>query len=306
MGVYVLRRALLALPTLLGVATVSFLLLRLVPGDPAQLMAGPLATDEQLAVLRRQLGLDEPVLAQFWHFMAGLVRGDLGTSFVTGRPVIAEIAAAAPYTLALAVLSIVFATVIGCLMGAAAAARRNTKADALLSAVALFGTSTPVYWIALVAIGLFSVRLGWLPVAGSDEPASYVLPTAMLTLFNLGFIMRQSRSALVHEMGQDFVRTANAKGCPRWRVLLVHVFKNALLPVLTIVGLQFGQLLGGAIVVETIFAWPGVGQLLITAIQARDFATIQGTVFMFAVALIVLNLLTDLVYAYVDPRVRLT
>lgn len=295
----------MAVPTLVGVATFCFLLLRMTPGDPAQLMAGPQATPEQVEVIRGQLGLDRPEPIQYVRFMTGLGRGDLGTSFVSGRSVLGEIAAAAPYTLVLALLSIVIATVIGCSMGIVAAVRRNTRTDMVLSAVALFGTSTPVYWLALMAIGLFSVRLGWLPVAGSDELRSYVLPTLMLTVFNLGFIMRQARSALVHELGEEFVRTARAKGCPRWRVIFLHAFRNALLPILTIVGLQFGQLLGGAVIIESIFAWPGMGLLLINAIQARDFAVVQGAVLLFAVALIALNLITDVLYAYIDPRLRI-
>lgn len=304
MGPYLVRRALLAIPTLIGVATVCFLLLRLVPGDPARLMAGPQADASQIENIRHQLGLDLSVVSQYLRFMGGLATGDLGTSFVSGSSVLSEIVHAAPKTLALALLSIGFATVIGCGLGIAAAVKRNTRTDMVLSAVALFGTSTPIYWVALLAIGLFSIKLGWFPVAGSDTASSYVLPTLMLTLFNLGFIMRQSRAAVLHEIGQDFVRTARAKGSSQRRVLLVHVLRNALLPVLTIVGLQFGQLLGGTIVIESIFAWPGIGQLLLNAIQARDFATVQGVVFVFAVALIILNLVTDVLYAYVDPRVR--
>lgn len=304
MVAYLARRVLLAIPTLIGAATVSFLLLRVLPGDPAELIVGPYATPQDIANIHHQLGLDRSLLTQYIHFMGGLARGDLGTSFVSRRPVLTEIWTAAPKTALLAVLSIAFASLVGCALGIFAAVMRGKRTDIILSASALVGTSVPIYWLSLLAINLFAVRLGWLPVSGSSSASNYVLPTLMLTLFNLGFIMRQSRAAVLNEIAQDYVRTARAKGAPRWRVLIVHVLRNALLPILTIIGLQFGQLLGGAILVESIFAWPGIGQLLFHAIEARDFALVQGIVFVFAMAVIVVNLLTDLSYSYVDPRLR--
>lgn len=306
MVVYLIRRILLAIPTLIGAATVSFLLLRVLPGNPAELIAGPYATPQVIAHIHRQLGLDRPLSSQYFHFLGGLLHGNLGTSYVSQTPVLHEIMTAAPKTALLAVLSIALASVFGCALGIWAAVKRSTRTDIVLSASALVGTSIPIYWLSLLAISLFAVKLKWLPVAGAGGPSSYVLPTLMLTLFNLGFIMRQSRSAVLNEIAQDYVRTARAKGAPRWRVLIVHVLRNALLPILTIIGLQFGQLLGGAILVESIFAWPGIGQLLFHAIEARDFAMVQGIVFFFAIAVIVVNILTDISYSYVDPRLRVS
>jgi peptide/nickel transport system permease protein len=306
MVAYLIRRILLAIPTLIGAATVSFLLLRVLPGNPADLIAGPYASPQVIANIHRQLGLDRSLFSQYLSFLDDLIHGNLGTSYVSQTPVLHEIMTAAPKTALLAVLSIAFASVVGCALGIWAAVKRSSRTDIVLSASALVGTSIPIYWLSLLAINLFAVRLRWLPVAGAGGLSSYVLPTLMLTLFNLGFIMRQSRSAVLTEIAQDYVRTARAKGAPTWRVLIVHVLRNALLPILTIIGLQFGQLLGGAILVESIFAWPGIGQLLFHAIEARDFAMVQGIVFCFAIAVIVVNILTDLSYSYVDPRLRVS
>ena len=304
MGNYVARRLLIAIPTLLGVVTFSFLLLRLIPGDPARVMAGPEASAEDVERLRRQLGLDGSLWSQYVDYVGRVVQGDLTTSLRTGTPVLDEIVARIPATASLAVLAIVVAVVVGCTLGIIAALRRDTIVDVVLSGVSVLGVSMPVYWIGLLMIILFSVKLGWLPAAGMDSPQSYILPTAALSFFAIGFISRQTRSAMVETMDLDFIRTVKAKGASPATVILRHGLRNASLPVVTVVGLQFGQLLGGAVLTETIFAWPGLGRLLIESINARDFAAVQGVVLVFAVALILVNLVTDLLYAYIDPRIR--
>lgn len=301
---YVGRRIAVAIPTLLGVATVSFLLMRLIPGDAARVIAGPTATPEDVARIRHQLGLDLPAWEQYLRFMGNLVHLDLGTSARTGAPVLSEIASRAPYTIELALISIVLAVLVGCLLGMMAATHRNSLVDLAISSFAVLGVSMPVYWIGLLLVILFAVDLRMLPAAGASQPTGFVLPSITLAFFSVGFISRQTRSAMLEVLGQDYVRTARAKGAGWRAVVLSHALKNALLPIVTITGLQLGQLLGGAILTETIYAWPGVGRLLVDSISSRDFATVQGTVFVFAVALIVVNLLTDLVYAYVDPRIR--
>jgi ABC-type dipeptide/oligopeptide/nickel transport system permease component len=301
---YVVRRILIAIPTVLGVATISFLLMHLIPGDPARVIAGPTATAADVARLRHQLGLDLPGWQQYLHFMGNLLQLNLGTSARTGQPVLQEIADRAPYTLEIALISIVIAIVVGVALGVIAATRRNTVVDMLISALAVVGVSMPVYWLGLLLIIFFAVDLHLLPAAGATSPLGFVLPSLSLAVFSIGFIARQARSAMLEVLGLDYVRTARAKGSSRASVLLRHALRNALLPIVTIIGLQFGSLLGGAILTETIYGWPGMGRLLYDSISSSDFATVQGTVFVFAVALIIVNLLTDLLYAYVDPRIR--
>jgi len=283
---------------------VSFLLMRLIPGDPARVIAGVNATPEDVDRIRHQLGLDQPGWLQYLSFIGNLFRLNLGTSARTGQPVLDEITSRLPYTIELAVISVAIAVVVGIAMGVAAATRHNTFFDVLISAFAVFGVSMPVFWTGLLLIILFAVDLRLLPAAGAADPAGVVLPSLTLALFSVGFIARQTRGAMLEVMRLDYVRTARAKGAARGTVLLKHALRNALLPITTVIGLQFGQLLGGAILTETIYSWPGVGRLLTDSISSRDYATVQGTVFVFAVALIMVNLVTDLTYAYVDPRIR--
>jgi len=301
---YVARRVLVAIPTLIGAATVSFLLMRLIPGDPARVIAGVTAPPEDVARIRHQLGLDQPVWLQYFQFVGNLFRLNLGISARTGQPVLDEITSRLPYTIELAVISVTIAVVAGVSLGVIAATRHNTAVDVVISSVAVFGVSVPVFWTGLLLIIVFAVDLRLLPAAGANEPDGFVLPALTLALFSVGFIARQTRGAMLEVMGLDYVRTARAKGAARGTVLLKHALRNALLPIITVIGLQFGQLLGGAILTETIYSWPGVGRLLTDSISSRDYATVQGVVFIFAVSLIVVNLVTDVVYAYVDPRIR--
>lgn len=301
---YVVRRVLVAIPTLIGAATVSFLLMRLIPGDPARVIAGTNATAADVERLRHQLGLDQPIWWQYLSFIGNLFRLNLGISARTGQPVLDEITSRLPFTIELAIISIVIAILVGVPLGVIAASRRNSLLDVVISSFSVFGVSIPVFWTGLLLIILFAVDLRLLPAAGATQPTGFVLPSLTLAFFSVGFIARQTRGAMLEVLGLDYVRTARAKGASRGTVLMKHALRNAELPIITIVGLQFGQLLGGAILTETIYSWPGVGRLLTDSISSRDYATVQGIVFVFAVALIFVNLLTDLLYAYVDPRIR--
>lgn len=301
---YIIRRLLIAIPTLIGVATISFLLLHLIPGDPARVIAGPQATQAEVNHLRGQLGLNLPLWQQYLTFLWGLAHGNLGTSFVTGGPVFDQVSSRFPYTLALAVLSMLIALVIGISLGVLAALRQNSLLDLIISALAVFGVSMPVFWTGLLLIILFAVDLHLLPAAGAESPQSYILPAFTLAFFSAGFIARQTRGAMLDVLGLDYVRTARAKGAGRNSVLIRHGLRNALLPITTAVGLQFGALLGGAVLTETIYSWPGMGQYLVNSVNSRDYVAVQGTIFVFAVCVIVVNLATDLVYAYIDPRIR--
>jgi len=301
---YIVRRLLIAIPTLIGVATTIFLLLHLIPGDPARVIAGPQATQADVNHLREQLGLNLPLWQQYLNFLWGLTHGNLGTSFVTGGPVMEQISSRFPFTLELAVLSMCVALVVGTALGVLAALRRNSVLDLLISALAVFGVSMPVFWTGLLLIILFAVNLHWLPAAGAESPQSYIMPTLTLAFFSVGFIARQTRGAMLDVLSLDYVRTARAKGASRFSVLIRHGLRNALLPIVTAAGLQFGQLLGGAVLTETIYSWPGMGQYLVNSINSRDYVAVQGTVFLFALGVILVNLITDLVYAYIDPRIR--
>jgi peptide/nickel transport system permease protein/oligopeptide transport system permease protein len=304
MSSYLLRRIGLALPTLFGVTVVIFLIIRLIPGDPARVIAGLQASDEEIRRIRTQLGLDEPLHVQYAVFLRQLLRGNLGTSAVTRAPVSEEIGARLEATATLALSSTVVATIIGMSAGIVSATRQYSVLDYAVMGVALFGVSIPVFWLGMMLMLLFSVNLHWLPAGGYGTPAHLVLPTVALAAFSVAIIARLTRSSLLEVFGHDYVRTARAKGLQDRVVVLRHALKNALIPVLTVVGLQFGALLSGAILTETTFAWPGMGRLLVSAIGARDYPVVQGIALVFAVVFTVVNLAVDLMYAYVDPRIH--
>ena len=301
---YVARRVLAGVPTLWGVATVVFVMARLLPGDPARVIAGVLASPEDVERIRQQMGLNQPLWIQYGNFMGSLLRLNLGTSAHTNAPVIEEIGSRLPYTAELALVALVIAITTGVLAGVAAAIRRNTMLDLLISSFSVFGVSMPVYWLGLMLIIVFAIDLHLLPAAGADEPTSIVMPAVTLALFSLGLIARMTRSSMLEVLGQDYVRTARAKGAPFRSVVFRHALRNALLPIMTVIGLQFGALLGGAVVTETVFSWPGVGRLLVDSIFFRDYPVVQGLVLMFGTTFVVINLLVDLLYAYVDPRIH--
>jgi len=303
---YVARRVLASVPTLWGVATVVFVMARLLPGDPARVIAGVLASPEDVERIRQSMGLDKPLLVQYGTFLGSLLRLNLGVSAHTNAPVVEEIGSRLPYTIELAVVALVLAVSGGLLAGVAAAIRRNTMLDLLISSFSVFGVSMPVYWLGLMMIIVFAIDFHLLPAAGADDPASILMPAVTLALFSLGLIARMTRSSMLEVLGQDYVRTARAKGAPFRSVVFRHALRNALLPIMTVIGLQFGALLGGAVVTETVFAWPGVGRLLIDSIFFRDYPVVQGLVLMFGTTFVVINLLVDLLYAYVDPRIHYT
>lgn len=301
---YILRRLLIAIPSVFGVLIIVFAMVRLAPGDPALLLAGELADAETVERIRERFGLNEPPHIQFGRFISGVVQGDLGRSTRTNRQVTEDLADYFPNTLELALGAIVIALVIGIGLGVASALRPNTWVDALAMILALIGVSMPVFWFGLLAIMYFSVELGWFPVAGRGTLAHLVLPAITLGVSSTGVIARMTRSAMLEVLGQDFIRTARAKGLPGRGVVFKHALRNALIPVITIGGLEFGSLMAGAVITETVFNWPGIGRLLVQSILARDYPVVQGAVLVIALSFIVINIIVDLVYAFIDPRIR--
>ena len=301
---YIVQRLMGAAVALIGISLIIFLLVRLLPGDPARVIAGLLASEEDVQRIRVRMGLDQPLPVQYGIFFGRLIRGDLGTSARTQEPVLKEIMARLPATMKLAAISMTIASVLGVVGGVLAAYRRNSALDFVISTVTLFGISMPVYWMGLMLIVLFAVRLHWLPAAGSEKPTSYIMPSLTLAAFSVALVARMTRSSMLEVLGEDYVRTARAKGLRERVVILRHALQNALIPVVTVIGLQFGALLGGAVLTETVFGWPGMGQLLVDSIFARDYPMIQGIVLVFSFLFILVNLLVDVLYAYIDPRIH--
>src|SRR5438876_348455 len=301
---YIVQRLVASGLTLLGVSCIIFLMVRLLPGDPARVIAGLLASEEDVVMIRRQLGLDQPLHVQYGRFLVHAVRGDLGLSARTSEPVMREITSRLPATLRLALISTLLATGSGVLAGVVAATRLYSGLDYLVSLATLFGVSMPVYWLGLLLIIVFAVQLNWLPAAGAEEPGSAILPSLTLASFSIALVARMTRSTMLEVLGQDFVRTARAKGLREYVVVYRHALRNALIPIITAVGLQFGALLGGAVLTETVFGWPGMGQLLVESIFARDYPMVQGIVLVFSALFILTNFLVDLSYVLIDPRIH--
>jgi peptide/nickel transport system permease protein len=301
---YIVQRLVASGLTLLGVSCIIFLMVRLLPGDPARVIAGLLASEEDVVMIRRQLGLDQPLHVQYGRFLVHAVRGDLGLSARTSEPVMREITSRLPATLQLALISTLLATGGGVLAGVVAATRRYSGLDYLVSLATLLGVSMPVYWLGLLLIIVFAVQLNWLPAAGAEEPGSAILPSLTLASFSIALVARMTRSTMLEVLGQDFVRTARAKGLREYAVVYRHALRNALIPIITAVGLQFGALLGGAVLTETVFGWPGMGQLLVESIFARDYPMVQGIVLVFSALFILTNFLVDLSYVLIDPRIH--
>ena len=294
---------LLAIPTLFGVLVVVFLLLYVAPGDPVQEMVGERADAETIARLRRELRLDEPIPVQFGHYAGSVVRGDLGTSYITGRPILSDIAERFPKTLLLAASAMTLAAIAGVTIGVASARRPGGWLDRLSLGAAYLGISFPVYWVGLLLILLFAVTLRWLPPSGYGRIEFLILPALALGSRSIAFLARVTRSAMLEVLGSEFVRTARAKGLAERGVVVRHAFRNALIPVITVLGLDFGYYLTGSILTETIFSWPGLGRYVVNAISRRDLPAIQGSVLFLSVVFVTVNLLTDLAYAKADPRV---
>ncbi len=334
MARYIARRLLNLIPVLLGITLLVFVFLHLIPGDPAVVMAGERATPDQVAALREQLGLNKPLPLQYLVFLGNLLRFNFGTSIITGVPIAEEIRIRWPATFELSVAAMLVAVILGIPAGVLAAVRKNSAVDNLTMSGSLLGVSLPVYWLGLLLVYLFAVNLHWLPPSGrlsidagfnfkpitgfyvldallqgnfrvlKDVLAHLVLPALTLGTIPLAILARITRSAMLEVLSQDYIRTARAKGLlERW-VIFKHALKNALLPVVTIIGLQFGTLLGGAILTETIFSWPGIGSWIYEGILSRDYPVVQGGVVFVAIAFVLINLLVDLSYAFLDPRIQ--
>jgi len=304
---YVLRRLVGTVPVLFGVTLVVFAMTWLTPGDPVVALLGESAqgiTGQAREELRRELGLDRPWPVQYVEYVSGLARGDLGVSARSRRPVLREVLDRLPATAELALAGLAIAVVVGVSLGVAAALRKRTWVDALAIAVALVGVSVPVFWSGFLLMLVFSLELGWLPASGRGTLRHLVLPALTVGIASAAFIARITRGAVLETLGQDYVRTARAKGVPARTVLVRHALRNALLPIVTVVGLQLGSLLGGAVLTETVFAWPGVGRMLVDAILARDLPLVQGSVLVVSLLFILVNLAVDLSYAAINPRVR--
>ena len=302
---YFVRRVLLAVPVLIGVATLVFSLIHLVPGDPAQAMLGDGAAPQDVAELRTSLGLDQPLLTQYLAFLRHAVTGDLGKSFRTGQPVTTMIVERLPATAELALAAMLVAIVIALPLGVVAAVWRGTAIDYGAMTFALAGVSIPNFWLGPLLAIVFAVELGWLPVSGRGTLAHLVLPAISLGLALAAILARMTRASLLDELGELYVRAARARGVSNAASITSHALRNSLIPLLTIIALQFGAVLTGAVITETIFAWPGIGRLLIQSIGFRDYPMVQGCILLIAVTYVSVNLLTDLLYGILDPRIRL-
>ncbi|KXS49861.1 peptide/nickel transport system permease protein [Halanaerobium congolense] len=329
---YIIKRLLALIPILIGVAIIVFLIVHLIPGDPAQTMLGERATDQALERLREQMGLNDPLPVQFWRYVKDLLRGDLGRSIMSNNPVSAELVQRFPATLELSFFAIIFAVFVGVPAGIFASMNQNSWFDNLSMLIALIGVSMPIFWLGLMFIWLFAVELGWFPPSSRigvgleftpitnlyviDSILQFnftalknvlhhlVLPAVALGTIPMAIIARMTRSSMLEVLKKDYIRTAYAKGLKRKIVIFKHALKNAMVPIITVVGLQFGVLLGGAVMTETIFSWPGLGKYLVDAIYARDFPIVQGGILFFAGVFVIVNLIVDLSYALVDPRIQ--
>ena len=302
---FIIHRLLALIPLVIGVSFLVFLMLQLVPGDPVMMMLGEfsMATAKDVEALRQQLGFNDPLYIQYWNYFKSLIAGDLGTSMRTKKPVIDLILARLPSTFELTFYGLIFALIFGTLLGIIAALKHNTFIDYFTVVIALLGVSIPGFWLALLFIFLFSIRLEWLPITGSS-PLSIIMPCLALGLWAGGTIARLVRSGMLEVLQSDYIRTARAKGLYKHRIILVHALRNALLPVVTIFGLQFGHVLAGTVIIEAVFARPGLGLMLVNAIVAKDFPLVQGTIMFVAVAYIAVNILVEVIYTYLDPRIR--
>ncbi len=309
---YILSRLLQSIPVLMLVSFISFGVMKLVPGDPAVLIGGPSATNEDLDQIRRNLGLDQPFHVQISRYYGGLARGDLGTSLLLGKPVLGAVIERVPISLSIALYAMALTLFFGIACGALAALRANTWVDQVAMVFALIGVSLPNFWLGLMLIILFSVHLGWLPTGGyvafGSDPVGWfrtaTMPAVSLALLQIGLLARITRSTMLEVLRQDYIRTARAKGMSEFIVLAKHAFKNVMIPVITVIGVIFSVLISGSVVVESIFSVPGIGSLLGSAVLRRDYPMIQGGLLFVATTLLLLNLIVDVLYAYLDPRVR--
>jgi peptide/nickel transport system permease protein len=301
---YILRRLFLSIFVVAGVTVIVFMVIRL-SGDPTSLMISPTASADDVAELRAQMGFDRPVIVQFWDFLTGAVRGDFGDSLRYREPAFGLVVERLPATVQLTVASLLIAVIVALPAGIVSAVKRNTVWDRVAMFLALFGQSMPVFWFGILLILIVSVQLQWLPSSGAGDIRHLILPALTLGLYSTARITRLVRSEMLETISQDFVRTARAKGLGERIVLYRHALRNALIPVVTVIGIEAGGMLGGAVITETVFAWPGIGQLAVRSIFNRDYPTIQAIVFVIACLFVLINLVVDVLYAFLDPRVKL-
>ncbi|MCC7283370.1 MAG: ABC transporter permease [Acetobacteraceae bacterium] len=301
---FIVRRLAAAVPALLVVSLLAFWFVDMIPGDPAAILAGTSATDEEIATIREFLGLNEPVGVRYLRFLRGLYDPEVATSFRTGRPVAQEIAERLPTTVAIAVGGLVVGLVFGAASGVVCALRQGTLTDTAITILTLAGISMPIYWLGLLCIWLFAVHLGWLPAAGASTPAHFVLPILAVATRPAATFSRLVTANLLDVMGKDFLDTARSKGVSELRVILGHALPNSLIAAVSVAGVQFGAMLGGSVITETVFGVPGIGRLLVQAVGSSDYPIIQYCILMFAVFFIVINLATDLLTQWMDPRTR--
>jgi peptide/nickel transport system permease protein len=329
---YLLKRVLLLIPVLLGVSLIVFFVMRVFTADPAAAILGQHATDKQIAELRESLGFNDPLIVQYWNYLKNLIRGDLGSSLYSQTKVADELFARFPATIELAISAVIFASVFGVGAGVISAVKKNSIFDYIGMSAALIGVSIPIFWLGVMLILLFSVILGWLPVSGridmlmsppeitgfylidtfstgnfemfKDAFRHLILPSVTLGMYSTAVIARMTRSAVLETLEQDYVRTARAKGLKEKTVIVIHALRNAALPIVTVIGLQLGSLLGGAVLTETVFAWPGIGKYTVDAITRSDYPVVQGAVLLVAFIFVIVNLFVDLIYAALDPRIK--
>lgn len=302
---FLLRRVAILIPTVIGAVTLVFFFLHMIPGDPVEVMLGETAQQADKERLRAELGLNLPLYVQYARFMAGIMQGDLGDSYFYRRPVARVIAERTPATVELALAAFLVAGLIAIPLGIVAALREGTAVDNASVLFSLVGVSMPNFLLGPLLIILFSIALGWFPVSGRGGILSLILPAVTLGTALAAILSRMTRASLLERLGEDYLTVARAKGLPEWKVILKHALRNALIPVITVMGLQIGVLLSGAIITENVFSWPGIGTLLINAIEARDYPLVQGCVLFITLSYVVVNLLTDLFYGWADPRIRL-
>ena len=301
---YIIKKIIFTCIVLVGAATCAFLLLHAIPGDTAEALAGPQATVEDVDNLRRAMELDQPLGKQYVSYMGNLLHGDLGYSYRTNKPVMDILKSAWPATLQLAVCSMIVAVLLGVPIGIFAAIHRGKAGDTIAMIAAFLGVSMPSFWLALLLIIEFSVNHNWFPFYGREGISSFVLPSLTLGLGVAANIARLTRTSMLEVLGQDYIRTAKGKGVKSGKIIWVHALRNAAVPVVTIIGLQFGVLLGGQVVTETVFSWPGIGRMIVDALNTRDLQIVQGGILILAATFTIINLITDLVYALLDPRIR--
>lgn len=301
---YIIRRLIACIPTILLVVTLVFFAFQLIPGDAAAIFAGEQASAEQIERIRHEMGLDKPVMEQYVIYLNRVIHGNLGRSAISGRNVLTEIQARFGKTVKLSLWAIALSSLLGITFGTLSALKRETIIDWALSVLSILGISLPSFWLGILLIYTFSIKLRLLPATGSNSAKHYVLPVIVCSFYSIAFITRMTRSALLEVLGEDYVRTARAKGLRERLVVAKHVLRNALIPVITTVGLQFGYMLGGSVVTETVFAWPGMGRLLVSSVEQRDITMVQGILLVVAACFLLVNLAVDIIYSFVDPRIR--